>query len=612
MLLHQNVLKRALCFLLPLLFLQAAAQQAHRTAVLVVGGGTGGTAAGIQAARAGALTIIAEPTPWLGGMLSAAGVTATDGNHLLPSGLWEAFRQQVYNVYGGPKYVSTGWVSNMLFEPRVADSILKSMAAAEKKLTVKHGWHFESVLKEGDKVTGAVFTDMKKKRHQVLADIVIDATELGDVLAKAGAGYDVGMEADALTGEGVGVPSTNNIIQELTYAAILKDYGKGADKTIPRPAHYDPREFDCSSTSYCHDATKEQPNVDAAKMLEYGRLPNNKYMINWPKAGNDIYLNIIECSPAQREKELVKAKEMTYRFVYFIQHELGFKHLGLADDEFPTKDRMPFIPYHREGRRVHGLVRFNIKHISEPFSYGDPLYRTGISVGDYPIDHHHKKNKEAPQHLEFFPVPSFNVPMGALIPQGVKGLIVAEKGISVSNVVNGTTRLQPCVFLTGQAAGMLAALAVNQHKQPSDVHVRELQQQLLSEKVMIMPYIDVPPSDKDFEAIHRIGATGIIKGTGVPYKWANQTWFYPDQPISAYELVQGLKPFFPAFDKYLGASGALLTEGELVELLHIADPSIKMKASVPGKILSRRAVAVMVDKWLRPFEKNISIKGHLQ
>ena len=45
--------------------------------VVVAGGGTGGTAAAIEAARGGARTLVVEPTPWLGGMLTAAGVSAT-------------------------------------------------------------------------------------------------------------------------------------------------------------------------------------------------------------------------------------------------------------------------------------------------------------------------------------------------------------------------------------------------------------------------------------------------------------------------------------------------------------------------------------------------------
>lgn len=59
---------------------------------MIIGGGTAGVAAGIQCARQKVKTILVEPTTWLGGMLTAAGVSATDGNHNLPSGLWEEFR----------------------------------------------------------------------------------------------------------------------------------------------------------------------------------------------------------------------------------------------------------------------------------------------------------------------------------------------------------------------------------------------------------------------------------------------------------------------------------------------------------------------------------------
>ena len=45
-------------------------------------------------------------------------------------------------------------------------------------------------------------------------------------------------------------------------------------------------------------------------------------------------------------------------FVYVLQHELGFNTLGLADDEYPTADKLPFIPYPRESRRIHGPVSY--------------------------------------------------------------------------------------------------------------------------------------------------------------------------------------------------------------------------------------------------------------
>ena len=539
------VIKYFIFFTSLLMVITTKAQPVLKTDVLVIGASASGIAAGIQSARMGVNTMITEPTTWLGGMITAAGVCAFDGNHSLPSGLFGEFREALYKVYGGPSKVSTGWVSNTLFEPHVGDSIFKSMVLDTKGLTIKYQFKFESVIKSSNRKTGATFVHIpSNQKVTIYAKQVIDATELGDVLANAGIPYSLGMEASAVTGEDVHVSESNDIVQDITYVAILKDYGIGADKTIVQPQNYDPAEFDGSSTDYYFNKTRPKPNVDARKMLNYGKLPNQKYMINWPIYGNDIYLNVIEMNEADRERALVKAKEQTLRFIYFIQHQLGFKNLGLADDEFPTPDHLPLIPYHRESRRVKGLVRFDVKHIAKPFESSTPLYRTGIAVGDYPIDHHHKKNPKAPQHLDFYPVPSFNIPLGSLIPENVSGLIIAEKSISVSNVVNGTTRLQAIALLIGQAAGTLAAQSVQQNLDAQDIPVRLVQSGLLKSKAYIMPYFDVPVNHPSFIAAQKIGATGILKGEGVPYSWANRTLFHPDSLVNRNTLVNDFADFY--------------------------------------------------------------------
>ena len=107
--------------------------------------------------------------------------------------------------------------------------------------------------------------------------------------------------------------------------------------------------------------------------------------------GNDFYANIIELSETERKAVLEQAKQRTLRFLYFIQKELGFNTLSLADDEFPTADKLPLIPYHRESRRIHGLVRFTLNHMTHPFDQVQKLYRTSVAVGDYPVDHHHTR-----------------------------------------------------------------------------------------------------------------------------------------------------------------------------------------------------------------------------
>ena len=69
--------------------------------VVVAGGGTGGTAVAIEASRDGARTLIVEQTPWLGGMLTSAGVSAIDGNYRLRGGIFGEFTDSLAAHYGG-------------------------------------------------------------------------------------------------------------------------------------------------------------------------------------------------------------------------------------------------------------------------------------------------------------------------------------------------------------------------------------------------------------------------------------------------------------------------------------------------------------------------------
>jgi hypothetical protein len=597
------------------------------TDLLIIGGGASGTMAGIQAARLGVKTLIIEETPWLGGMLTAAGVSATDGNHRLPSGLWAEFRQRLYDHYGGPDAVSTGWVSNTLFEPHVGDSIFKAMAKAEPDLSILYNSTFMSVDMQGSKVDGIMIRDNNTgKESMISAMIVIDATELGDVSAAAGVNYDIGMESRAVTGEECAPDKSNDIIQDLTYVAILKDYGPDADKTIPKPADYNANKFNCSCSDFCDDDSTEV--VNCVQMLEYGRLPNNKFMINWPIVGNDYYVNPIEMDQNDRLAAYEKAKAFTYEFIYYIQTELGFKNLGIADDEFPTEDNMPLIPYHRESRRIHGLVRFTVNDVLEPYTHSQ-VYKTSVVVGDYPVDHHHGRNPVAPE-IDFPQVPAFSIPLGCLVPQQVDGLIVAEKSISVSNIINGSTRLQPIVLLIGQAAGALAVHCLQNDIQPSQADIRAVQEALLDADSYLLPFIDISPDDAYFKSIQKMGVCGLLKGHGVPYKWANQMWIYPDSLLTVDVFEEALNEIQPDFELVSDREEKpFITMSALIEQLAVFAEQIKSSNpsfssldlsvfneeylrnhSDQWKLLNsmtdnarRRDFAVIVDHTLQPFER---------
>lgn len=580
----------------------ACSTTARRTVdVLVIGGTTSGTSAAIAAARQGVRTLVVEPTPMLGGMLTAQGVSAIDGNDQLPSGLWNEFREALRRHYGGARALATGWVSATLFEPHVADSIFRAMAAAEPTLEVIHGYRLEAVRMKERTVTGASFLDERGHRLEVEARTTIDATDLGEALPMSGTPYRVGMDARALTGEELAPDEANDIVQDLTVVAVLKDYGEGADHTIPRPEGYDPAEFEGCCMSGGREMTPEY-------MLRYGRLPGGKYMINWPTKGNDYYVNVVELPWEERIEALRPAREKTLRFVYYIQHELGFRNLGIADDEFATEDGLAYLPYHREGRRLDGVVRLTLDDVAARYDRPAALYRTGISVGDYPVDHHHACYPGGMAKIPFPPVPSFSVPAGVMIPAATEQLLVADKAISVSNLINGSTRLQPVVLLTGQAAGTLAALAVKAGCTPREVPVRTLQRALLEQNAYIAPTYDVRPDDPDFALLQRIAATGILRLTGEPFHWANRSWFYPEEGITVGEFTRGLRDYAPQID--VEESDTPLTAAAAATLLRRAGGTIDTPAD-GDRPLTRRETARMVEKALHPFDRNIDFEGNL-
>ena len=580
--------------------------------VLVIGGGASGISAGVQSARMGVSTMVVEETPWVGGMLTAAGVSCIDGNYRMQSGIFGEFADSLAVRYGGWDALKTGWVSNINFEPHVGQEILTNIAAScADFLQVRRETIMTDVRKEnGIWVVG--FKNSKGKKFSVTSDVLIDGTELGDVAKACGVDYKIGMEASADTGESIAPFEANDVIQDLTFVALLKDYGPDADMTIEKPEGYDPAPFYNSCLNkYSTEPETGQTLWTPQMMITYGKTPNGKYMINWPINGNDYYVNTIEMTREERAQAYAKAKNFTLSFVYFIQTELGMKNLGLADDEFPTEDKLAFFPYHRESRRIIGEAFLTVDAVAKPYEYKYPYYRAGIAVGDYAVDHHHFRHpnwRELPD-LEFYPVPSFNVPLGVLLPKqnDVENLIVAEKSVSVSNLINGATRLQPVVMQLGQAAGALAALSQIKDRSVKKVGVRAVQKALLDAGCYIMPYLDLDKNDPHFKAIQRIGATGILRGDGRNVGWANQTWFRADELLLAEDIFaegyyNGKLPF---------AKGPVKV-GEFVNMLRVLGVLVPAQANDwwsglglkdydSDRNITRLEAAVVVDAVIDPF-----------
>lgn len=495
--------------------------------VLVVGGGTGGTAAALQAARRGAKTILVSQWPMLGGMLTSAGVVAPDGNELaaFQTGIWGAFLRELNHRQ--PQGLDNAWVSFFTYHPQIGANIFADWVKAEPNLLWIPEQQPLEVIKQGNKITEVRFNSCT-----IHAKIILDGTELGDLLELAEIPYRWGWEPKDQWQEPSAPIELSTLMkttppkppvhrglgggQAPTWVFIMQDFGEGnIAPEIDIPPINTPELF-----------TNAWQNYDIESFLNYGRLPDNKFMINWPIQGNDYDQNLDRLIGSNSER-LQFWQESFYHslsFARFIQTKLGSIY-GLATGTFPIENRPNFNinpdilsafalhPYYRESRRIEGLktiIEQDILPIENGYTAPLPLNEAGeceaIAIGNYANDHHYTQFQLTlqPKSLRWggrWTGTPFTIPYRASIPINTDNLLVCEKNICVSHIANGATRLQPVVLGIGQAAGMAAALCIEQGIQPQELSVRTLQNALLTDIIApqaVIPLFNLPPDHPDW------------------------------------------------------------------------------------------------------------------
>ncbi len=524
-------------------------RKTRETDVVIYGGGAGGLCAGIQAARLGAEVTVLEPSPWIGGMLTAAGVSALDGNkHGAGGGLVQRFRQQLADHYGSLDALYTGWVSLYCYEPRVGHRILEEWVAAEDNLTVRRGVEavrYERVDRRTRRI-GVAPTRMKldpscrEAQRTVACRVFIDATEYGDGLALADIPYRLGRESQEMLGEPAAPPEPDVEIQDPTYCATLVKQPGAEALSVTDTEWAQWTEFQCSTTGDCPDPDEDRLNHevhDWESFIEYAALPNDKYLLNWPHHSNDFPVGRRFFEDRYvRHQRLQDAKRHTLQFVKYMQTELGHPEWQIATDEYPTDDHLPPLPYIRECRR---LVNDDILTQPDVIPDGDnsraPTIDDAIAVGDYFIDHHHAKAHLPPgcRLAEDYPDNApFQVPPSVFFAEEDPRFLAGEKSIAVSHIVNGCTRLQPVVMLMGQALGVYAALGSEEDTAPRDIDVTRVQDHLLDAGCPLYILYDVPAGHELFRPTQELARAGVLRaddptrlkpGEPLPADWA-QKW----------------------------------------------------------------------------------------
>jgi hypothetical protein len=494
--------------------------QSFSTDILIIGGTTSGTAAAIQAARRGVQVVLVSEFEWLGGMLTSAGVAAPDGNELLAwqTGIWGEFLKELERCQPGG--LDNAWVSFFTYEPRIGAEIFERWVTELPNLKWIQNQTPQSVQRSGNQIIGVTTDDCK-----ITAKITIDATELGDLLPLADIPYRWGWDSHDFK-----EPSAPREIQDWmkrypiqvpTWVVVLKDYGEGqTSPTIEAPNN----DFDLTQFEQAWE------NYGGGKFLNYGRLPGDRFMINWPIHGNDYGEGVdrlIQSQDARFDYGL-EAQRHSLAFAYWIQQKLGMRY-GLATDVFPpAPDNLRSVknhhhrlhpalalhPYHRESRRIIGLTTVREQDLlpqgqrtaSLPFTISGrgcdriEQFCTAIAIGNYANDHHYPSGDIplAPKSIKWggrWTGTPFTIPYTALIPEQIDGFLACEKNISVTHMANGATRLQPLVLNLGQATGMAAALCIEQACQPRNLPVRSLQTALINDPIApaaVIPLYDQP------------------------------------------------------------------------------------------------------------------------
>jgi hypothetical protein len=427
------------------------------TDVLVVGGGPAGTAAAIAAARLGADVLLVERYNHLGG-LSTGGLviwiermTDWSGRHIIRGIADDLMERLPKDAIQGPQRTDWGskdaataayWAQRtaayhgiVTWSPTVDPEALKTvslqMVGEAKVRLLLHAWATAPIL-ESNVVKGAIF-ESKEGRHAVFAKVTIDTTGDADLIAR-------------------------------THASFESDIDEG-------DIHH------CINTAFLFGGVdmerwlafrKSEPEGFSAFMA-LGRQKLKffeKPFVSWR---NDIALFM---GPRLSGYSAVDVEDLTA--VELRSRQLTVGHLEVyraAAPGFANAFLMlggPQIGV-RHSRRLNGLRKVTREQWDTGRVWDDEI---GVSTSLSPK------------------FPNISVPYGALLPAELDNILGAGRHVACDASSHTFLREIPQCWLTGQAAGIAAALAAGAGKRPRDVAASTIQHELLRQGAYLSPAVE--------------------------------------------------------------------------------------------------------------------------
>jgi len=424
----------------------------HDVDVFVAGGGPAGIAAAVTASRQGARVFLAEGAACFGGMGTAAGLplfcSPTDGVNYTSAGFGTDVYDRVMAAGGtapetrGRPVGSFGFFYNPEVLKRVYDGL-----AEESGLRFSFQTQFLDVRREAGTVTHAICA-AKSGCFAIKAKVFVDGTGDGDLCARASAPFAKG--------------DANGDMQPPTLLSLWGDIDWAKAN-----------QAGCGVWQQCKNLPKafndkiftiEDPHMP-------GMIPIGPHA-GWGNIGH--LFGTDGTDEASVTKALLWGRKLVLEYERFFKGYLtGYKKMQLLG----TGALLGV----RETRRITGDYVLNLKDFKRRAVFADEIGRFS-----YPVDlHANRPNQKAFKQFEkefamlrYKPGENYGIPYRCLIPVGLANVLVAGRCISSDRPMQGSVRVMPGCFITGQAAGMAAAIAADNGCATRQVGVSELQARL--------------------------------------------------------------------------------------------------------------------------------------
>lgn len=411
--------------------------------VFIAGGGPAGTAAAVAARSQGASIYLAEAHTCLGGMGTAGRVPVfmpvSDGVNFLPGG----FGRRVLDRLATEKALP-GSATDVEALKRVYDALLGEAGAAFSFYTT-----LSAVEAEAGRVRHVVCS-APGGLFAVRAKVYVDATGNGDLAAWAGATFEKG---DA---QGRLMPGTLcSVWSGIDWKTWESSRPKG-----PQPDGH----------------MLEKAFADGVFTVQDRHLTGMHKMGEGLGGGNIGHTFGVDGTDERSLTEALVAgrKSMTEYARYYRQYLKGFENARLVQ----TGSLLGV----RETRRITGDYVLGIEDYKKRAVFPDEIGRYAYAIDIHPgatdKASYEKHRQEFDRDYRYGKGESYGIPYRVLTPRGLENVLVAGRCVSTDQSVHGSLRVMPGCFITGQAAGVAAAMASVSGVSVHDLDTRDLQSRL--------------------------------------------------------------------------------------------------------------------------------------